>query len=58
MENEIKQELQHVKIILFNLEKLLKQNLPTRIVGDGKRRPPSPEYQEILNSIEYLKNSP
>lgn len=57
MSDTVKQELQHVKVILFNLEKLLKENLPTRIVGDGKRREPSQEYKEILNSIDFLKNS-
>lgn len=58
MEDTIKIEIQHIKNIMFNLEKLLKDNLPTRITGDGKRREPSPEFKEIINSVEYLKNSP
>ncbi|MDF3821535.1 hypothetical protein P3G55_16645 [Leptospira sp. 96542] len=58
MEDTTKQELQHVKIVLFNIEKLLKDNLPTRITGDGKKREPSQEFKEIMNSIEFLRNSP
>lgn len=58
MEDTVKQELQHIKNIMFNLEKLLKDNLPTRITGDGKRREPSPEFKEIISSVEYLRKSP
>ncbi|MCG6152596.1 hypothetical protein [Leptospira bandrabouensis] len=57
MEDIIKQEIHHLKNIMFNLEKLLKDNLPTRITGDGKRRQPSLEFKEITDSVEFLKNS-
>jgi hypothetical protein len=57
MENTTLQEIQHIKNIMFNLEKLLKNELPTRITGDGKKREPSPEFKEILNSVDFLRST-
>lgn len=55
MERNLEQENDHIKQSLFLLKELLDEMLPTRIVGDGKRRKPDPRYAKINHHIEELK---
>lgn len=52
-----KQEIQALKIIIFNLESLLKKELPRRIVGDGNRREPTEEFKTIMEQVDFLRTT-
>ncbi len=51
----MQEEVEDIKKVLFNLEKLIRPLLPTRITGDGKNRKPCEEYEQILFALDRLR---